>query len=259
MSRIIHLFFDPVADVARHDLSLRLGNLLGLNHNTDLASRLQSKTGFDAAEVIGNRLQLLQTLEIQFRSLASGSRTGCTESVTGIGQRRINRQSLDLAMMRGHRIDHIFSFIVFPEDIGADRGMSSFNLVVNGFADIVEKTNSPSFLLIQSEFRGNRPHERGSLNRVLQNILGKAETEMKSSKQRQKSLRHPLNGSIKNSFLAIFKELLVNFLADFLDEFLNAGRMNTPIGDQLFEEAARRLLAEAGWLPGKECISEKFY
>ncbi len=147
-------------------------------------------------------------------------------------------------MVGGDGVDDILRLIVFAEDIRADCGVRSLDFVVNGLADIVEKTDAAGFLLIKSEFRGNSAHERGCFNGVFQHILRETEAEVEPSEQRQKRLRHALNGSVENRLFTVFKEFVVDFLADLLDKFLNAGRVNTSVGNQFFEQTARGLLAD---------------
>lgn len=142
LSRIVHLFFDPSADVAAEHLRLRFGNLLRLNHYADFSACLKCKAGFHAGELIGDIFKLFKTFEIQLCRFASGAGARGAESIAGIGKDRINRGSFHFFMVRCNRIDDVFGFIVLAENVRADCGMGAFDFMVDGFSDIVEKTDS---------------------------------------------------------------------------------------------------------------------
>ena len=147
-------------------------------------------------------------------------------------------------MVRGNGVDDVFRFIIFPQNVGADGGMCAFNLVIDSFSDVVEQADPACFLLVESEFRGNGAHERRRFNRVFQYVLREAEPEVEAAEKRQERFGNSLNGSVEHGFFSIFKQFVVDFLADLFDEFFDTGRMNASVGDQFFEQTARGFLAD---------------
>lgn len=147
-------------------------------------------------------------------------------------------------MVRCNRIDDVFGFIVLAENVRADCGMGAFDFMVDGFSDIVEKTDPARFLFVKPEFRGDGAHERGGFDGVFEHVLREAETELESAEQGDDLFRHPLNAAVENRFFSGVEDLFINLLADLFDEFLNAGRVNAPVGNEFFQQTARDFLAD---------------
>jgi hypothetical protein len=69
---------------------------------------------------VGDGLQLFQTFQVQFGSLTAGTRTGSTESIADIDENIVERFRFDLAVVSRNRMNDIFGFIVFTQDIRTD-------------------------------------------------------------------------------------------------------------------------------------------
>ena len=67
------LVLDLLGDVAREQHHLILRDLLGLDHDADLAAGLNGKAVGDAGEALGDFLELFETLDIVLDVLAPGA------------------------------------------------------------------------------------------------------------------------------------------------------------------------------------------
>ena len=147
-------------------------------------------------------------------------------------------------MVGGNRVDDLFVFVVFAEHVGTDLGMGTFDFMVDGFAQIVEKTDTFGAFLIQTQFSGDDTHEIGGFQRVLKHILREAVTILQSAQQTDDGRGDALNTGFKNGGFALLKEFIFNFLADLFGKFFDAGGVDPAVADQALHQAARHLFAD---------------
>ena len=65
-----------------------------------------------------------------------------------------------IGMVRRNGVDNVGSLAVPLGKVGADLGVRSFHLMVDCFADIVEKSGSARFALVEAELSG---HDAGDM------------------------------------------------------------------------------------------------
>ena len=70
------LLLDLLGDVAGEQDHLILADVLGLDHDADLAARLDGVGARDAGEALGDLLELFEALDVVFDVLAPGAYRG---------------------------------------------------------------------------------------------------------------------------------------------------------------------------------------
>ena len=75
LTRILEFIFDLLADISCKSGHRVILDLLGLDHDTDLSTRLDRVRGFDALEGGRDLFELLQTLDVILQILAARAGT----------------------------------------------------------------------------------------------------------------------------------------------------------------------------------------
>ena len=90
-------------------------------------------------------------------------------------------------------------------------------------------------------FGGHHAGEPGDFLRVLQAVLAVGRPELHPADQLDQLGMQPVHADLEAGLLAFFLEVLVHLLLDLLDDFLDARRMDPPVGDQDLQAAPRDL------------------
>ena len=142
LTGIIHLALDPGCDLVREDRHLVVRDLLGLDHDADLAARLNGKGLLDAGEVVCQLLELLQTLDVILEVLAPCARTRRRNGVGRLDDERGQRLGLHVAVVRLDRIDDLARFLMLLGDLYAELDVRALRLLRERLADVVQQTRA---------------------------------------------------------------------------------------------------------------------
>ena len=107
--------------------------------------------------------------------------------------------------------------------------MRPFNLMINGLANIMQQSHSASHFCIEPQLRSHDPGKKADLYRVLQYVLCVASSELQLAQGFNQLIVNTMNAQIKGCLLAGFFNGDVNFLTDFFNHILNAGRVNSAV------------------------------
>ena len=132
------LVLDLLGDVAREQHHLILRDLLGLDHDADLAAGLNGKAVGDAGEALGDFLELFQTLDIVFDVLAPGAGARSGDGVGRLDQAGLQGLALHVVVVCLDGVDDVLLLPVLPAELHAQGHMGALHLVVHGLADIVQ-------------------------------------------------------------------------------------------------------------------------
>ena len=83
LSRVFELIFDPERDSARQRSRLKVRDLVRGHKDTDFSSGLYCKGFFDTVERVGDRLKVLETLDVVLYAVATGAWTA--DSIVSYG------------------------------------------------------------------------------------------------------------------------------------------------------------------------------
>ena len=146
-------------------------------------------------------------------------------------------------------VDDFEAFAVPPREFRADGGMAAVHLVIGRLADVVQQTATSAERAVEADFLGEHAGEKRDFDRVSQDVLRVARAELEPAEVRDQFLVQAGNVRLLSRLLAQLANVGVHFQVGFLDDFLNAGRMNSAVLDQFFEREFRRLapdVVEAG-------------
>ena len=171
LTGILHLFLDLVGDIVRKHRGLGIGDLVRLNHDMDLATGLHGIGALDAVVRIGDLLELLEALDVVLGRLAAGAGTGSGDGIGSLNQDVEHRVGVDIGMMGLDRVDNDGLLAITTGKLSANDGMRSLNVVVNGLAQVVQKTGALGGYNVQTKLGGHNAAQIGDLKRVLQHVL----------------------------------------------------------------------------------------
>src|SRR5580765_7374315 len=128
LARVFELVLDPPRDVLRQPDGFLVGDLLALDHDPDLAARLQRERLRDALERVGDPFELFQALDVGLEDVAARPRTCRRDRVGRLHDHRLERRPVDVHVVRGHRHHHCFALAVLTEEVDADLQVRAFYL-----------------------------------------------------------------------------------------------------------------------------------
>src|SRR2546426_712393 len=138
LARVGQLLLDLPDDVAGEPAGGQVVDLLGPDEDPDLAAGLDGERPLHALEAVGDRLEVLQPLDVRVHRLAAGTRPRRADGVRNLHDRRLQAGVLDLLVMRRNAVHDLRREVVALGDLPTDGGMRTFDLVVDGLADVME-------------------------------------------------------------------------------------------------------------------------
>ena len=237
------LLLDLLCDIARQKHHLILGNILGLDHNADLASGLDGVAARNAGEALGYLLELFEALDVVFDVLAACAGTGGRDSVGCLNDAGDDRARLDIAVVRLDSVDDRFALFIPLADIDADGDVAALDLVVDGLADIVQKACALCRVDVDAELRCDKAGNVRHLDRVLQDILTVARAVLHAAEQLYELGIYAVDVRFEHRALALGLDGGVDLLLSLGDHFLDARRVDAPVGNELFKSKTRHLAA----------------
>ena len=142
LTGILHLFLDLMGDIVRKHRGLGIGDLVRLNHDMNLATGLHGIGTLDAVVRVGNLLELLKTLDVVLCRLAAGTGTRSRNGICSLDQDVEHRVGVDIGMMGFDRVDDNGLLAITAGKLGANDSMRTLNIMVDGLAQVVQKTGA---------------------------------------------------------------------------------------------------------------------
>src|SRR6202042_2070584 len=118
--------------------------LPAIDQDSDLAAGLDRVCLIDAREAQSKRFELFQASDVFLESFAPRTRAAGTDRVGGGNQHCIRRLDAQVIVMPQRRMDHLLRLAVASSQLGSDKGMTTFHLVVGRLADVVQKSTPPA-------------------------------------------------------------------------------------------------------------------
>src|SRR5437773_8243236 len=171
LTRVLERFLDLLRDVAREPRGREVIDLLGLHDDADLATRLDRERLLDALEAVRDALELLQTLQVVRDDLAAGARARRADRVGRGDERAHHRHRLDVAVMTDDPIDHVLRESVALQKLAADDRVRPLDLVIDGFADVVQQTGALHRLWVVAGLGCEHAGDVRHLDRMPQDVL----------------------------------------------------------------------------------------
>ena len=158
-------------------------DLLGTDEDPDLAAGLDRERALDAVEALGDRLQVLEPLDVRVHRLAAGARPGRADRVGDLDDRRLEAGVLDFLVVRRDGVDHLERQVVALGDRGADGGVRPLDLVVDRLADVVQQAAHLGDLDVGPDLGGDDRREVARLDDVVEHVLAVARPELEPAEE----------------------------------------------------------------------------
>ena len=145
--------------------------------------------------------------------------------------------------MRLNGMNHGF---VFTEPLGVFHTklhMRAVELMVKRLADIVQKACPAGDLDIRADFGSHEPRNIGNLQGVVEHILAVACTVLELAEELHELRMHAVDARVYYGALACLLDGSLYLTACFVNGFLDPGRMDAPVRNQLFEGHAGNFTA----------------
>ena len=141
------------------------------------------------------------------------------------------------------RQDDLRVLAVFLADVNADLDMAALDLVVKGLADVMQQTSAAGQLDIDTQLTGHQTGQPGHLERVAQDVLAEARAVLQAANKLDKVRMQAVNAKLHDGLVAFALHLDFQLAAALVYGLLDAGRMDTTIGNQALQRHAGDLAA----------------
>ena len=140
-------------------------------------------------------------------------------------------------------VDDLRVLAVFLADVNADLDMAALDLVVKGLADVMQQTGAAGQLDIDTQLTGHQTGQPGHLERVAQDVLAEARAVLQAANELDKVGMQAVNAKLHDGLVAFALHLDFQLAAALVHGLLDAGRMDTAIGNQALQRHAGDLAA----------------
>src|SRR5215213_6447706 len=153
---VLQALLDLLRDVSRQSRSGQIVDRIGRNQDPDLATGLDGKALFDPVEGIGYALERFQTLDVGLHHLAPGTRSGTGDSIGRRHDERLDGLRFLFAVMGGDGMHDLGGATEALGDVGANKGVRSLHLMVNGLTNVMQQTGGLGHVDIGAKLGGER-------------------------------------------------------------------------------------------------------
>lgn len=225
----------------RQNRGLGIRDLVRLNHDMDLTTGLHGIGALDAVMRISDLLELLKALDVILGGLATGARTGCRNGIAGLNENCKNGIRVDVAVMGLDSMDDNGLLAVTTGKIGADDGMGTLDIMVDGLSEVMKQTGTLGGHDVDTKLGGHDSAQLGNLERMLQDVLPEGGTIAQSAQGSDDLRMQVMDPRIEGGLFARFANALVNEIGGLVVHLLDARRMDTAICDEVLQRNASGL------------------
>ena len=140
-----------------------------------------------------------------------------------------------VVVVRGDAIDHDRVFAVLRGHFDAQLHVGAVVLVREHFADVVQQPAPLGEVRVELELRGHHSGEPGHFLRMVEDVLPVGRAVLHPPHQLDHLRVHPLDARVVDRPLPRLGDRRRDFVACFLHHFLDAARVDAPVGDQALQ------------------------
>ena len=140
-------------------------------------------------------------------------------------------------------VDNLFVFLVLTCVFNAELDVRAVKLVVESLTYIVEKACTLCKLDVCADFGSHKTCKVGNLKRVVKNVLTVAGAVSQAAENFDKLGMNTVDTCVENGSFTCLFDCVLNLFACLFVHFLNAGRVNSAVGNELFESESCDLSA----------------
>ncbi len=146
-------------------------------------------------------------------------------------------------MVRLDGVDDLRALAVATGEVGADDGVRALDLVVDRFAEVVQKAGALGRGLVEAELGGHDAAERGDLDGVREDVLAEGGAVAQRAQGLHELGVQVVDAGVEGGLLAGLADALVDEGLGLLVELLDAGGVDAAVGDEVLERDAGGLAA----------------
>src|SRR5829696_7014782 len=241
LPRVLELLLDPLGHVAGEDLGGDVVDVLGLDHDPDLAAGLHGEHLVDPGVAAGDLLEALQALDVGLEGLAAGPWPAAGDGVGGLGEHGLDGALLDLAVVGLDGVDDLGPLLEPAGQLGPDDGVRPLDLVGEGLADVVQEPAALGQGHVHAELGGHDPGQVGGLDQVAEHVLAVGGPVLEPAQDADQLGVQVGDADLQAGVLAGPADLALDLLAGSVVGLLDAGRVDAAVGDQLLQGEAADL------------------
>ena len=147
-------------------------------------------------------------------------------------------------MVRLDCIDNLFALAIAFRDIDTDADVRAFDLGGHRLTDIVQEPRALRHRAVKPHFVGERPGKERYLHRVAQDVLPVTRAVLESAEQTNQLGVEPVDTCFKDCFFARLLHRGLYLAACLVHHLLDAGRVDTAVGNQFLEGKPRDFTAD---------------
>src|SRR5579872_4731560 len=238
LAGVLERLLDLADDVACHASRSQIVHILGLDDDADLAAGLDREALVDPVERVGDILERLEPFYITLERVAASSRPGAGNGVGSLHQESLDGLRLFLEVVSGDGMHHLGRLTEPFGDVGADESVGPLDLMRDALAEIVQQPGATRHVDVGAHLSGHHGAEVRDLDRVLQHVLTHAEAEVQAAKRLEEVGVEAVHAGLEGGTLALLLDDRLNLGSRLLHHLLDAGRVDTPILDELVQRLA---------------------
>ena len=193
---------------------------------------------------VGDLLELLKTLDVVLGRLAAGTGTRSRNGIGSLDQNVEHRVGVDIGMMGFDRVDDNGLLAITAGKLGANDSMRALNVVIDGLAQVVQKTSALGGHNVQTKLGGHNAAQVGNLKRVLQHVLTKRGAVAQSAQSLDNLGVQVVDTGIEGGLLASLTHTLLNQVGSLVIHLFDAGGVNAAVGNKVLERHAGSLTTD---------------
>src|ERR687897_3265708 len=241
LPRVLELLLDPLGHVAGQDLGGHVVDVLGLDHDPDLAAGLHGEDLVDPRVAAGDLLEALQTLDVGLERLPPRPRPAARDGVGGLGQHRLDGALLDLAVVGLDGMDDLGPLLEPAGQLGPDDGVRALDLVGERLADVVQEPAALGQGDVHAQLGGHDAGQVGGLDQVAEHVLAVGGTVLEPPQHPDQLGVQVGDADLQAGVLAGPAALALDLLLGPVVGLLDPGRVDAAVGDQLLQGQAADL------------------
>src|SRR5688500_6167349 len=218
-------------------------HVVGRHEHPDLSACLNREHLLHPAVARRDPLEPLETLHVGLEGLAPGTGPRARDGVGGLDEHGDLTLVRDIVVMRGNAVHDERMFAVLRRDLDAELHVRAFVFVREHLADVVQERASLRHRDVEPELRRHDPREECHFLRMGEDILAIARAPLHAPDALDELRVEAGYASFVRGLFAGLDDPGVDFPTRLVDDFLDAPRVNAPIGDELLECDSRHLAA----------------
>src|SRR5436190_2774602 len=235
LAGVLQLGLDAPRDLFGERAHAHVVDVVRRDDDAHLAACLDGKDLLHALIAGRDLLQPLETFHVRLECFAPRARPRAADGVGRLHEHRDLALVRHIVMVRRDAVHHHRILPVLRRDLDAELHVCAFVLVREDLADVVQQRAAFGHGEVEPELGGHDAGKPRHFLGVLENVLAVARPPMHPADQLDDFRMQAVHAEFVRGLLPELHDVLVDLALRLVDEFLDASRMDAPVGDQLLE------------------------